>query len=171
MSMNPEQEDFQDLRRLLVLKRHEQPPPGYFNDFSSRVIARIQAGEATASWLERAWEHSPWLQQIWSLLGARPALAGGFGLAVCGLLVAGVIFSEDSAPSTMAVLPMPDTVATPVQVAVQPAPTLEVRATPIGLSSTGVLPQATPSLFQEFKDQQQRPLFQRVEQTYVVPGR
>ena len=41
--MNPAPHDFefQDLQRLLRLKRHEQPPPGYFEGFSSKVIAEI----------------------------------------------------------------------------------------------------------------------------------
>ena len=42
MSMNAEPENFDQLCRLLKLKRHESPPPRYFNDFSSQVIARIR---------------------------------------------------------------------------------------------------------------------------------
>ena len=96
MSMNPEQEDFQQLRRLLTLKRHEQPPPGYFEGFSRQVIVRIRAGEGlereslTARFL---WE-LPWLQRLWSGLQARPALAGAFGVLVCGLAISGAVFSE-----------------------------------------------------------------------------
>ncbi len=33
--MNESEHNFQDLKRLLKLKRHEVPPPGYFNNFSS----------------------------------------------------------------------------------------------------------------------------------------
>jgi len=49
--MNQNEDNFDDLRRLLKLKRQETPPPGYFNNFSGQVIARIrkeQAGGATA---------------------------------------------------------------------------------------------------------------------------
>jgi hypothetical protein len=96
MSMRPETENFEQLRRLLALKRHEQPPPGYFNSFSSQVIARIEAGErgddavGFARWI---WE-GVWLQRLWEALAAKPALAGVFGVAVCGLLIAAVIYSD-----------------------------------------------------------------------------
>jgi hypothetical protein len=100
--MNSEQEDFEKLRRLLTLKRHEQPPPGYFHDFSRQVISRIKTEEQTApdSFLERLIGHGPWFQRLWNGFEAKPILAGAFGVGVCGLLVAGLVSSErmDSNP-------------------------------------------------------------------------
>ncbi len=96
MSMSPEQENFEDVRRLLALKRHEQPPPGYFNDFSRQVIARIRAEEAAAdaSLLHRWLGRAPWLRGLWAGFEAKPILAGAFGVGVCGLLVFGLASSE-----------------------------------------------------------------------------
>jgi hypothetical protein len=102
MSMSQESQDFESLRRLLALKRYEQPPPGYFNNFSSEVIARIKAGEgAHENVLERLFWEAPWLQRLWSALETKPIMAGAFGAAVCALLVAGVVYSErpDGQPS------------------------------------------------------------------------
>ena len=98
MSMNQDTEQFEQLRRLLALKRHEQPPPGYFNDFSRQVIVRIKAGESGAEYniIERLFEVAPWLQRGWAAFKAKPALAGAFGLAMCSLLFAGVLFSDRS---------------------------------------------------------------------------
>ena len=88
MSSSPD--NFESLEKLLRLKRHEQPPPRYFNDFSGRVIDRIGRGEAKRSWWER--------------LGfdLRPALAAGAGLAACGLMVYGVATTEGDAGSVTA---------------------------------------------------------------------
>jgi hypothetical protein len=96
--MCPEQEDFEELRRLLALKRHEQPPPGYFHDFSRQVIARIKAGEAGAneSFLGRLVGHAPWLRNLWDGFEGKPILAGAFGVGVCSLLVFGLVSSERS---------------------------------------------------------------------------
>ena len=94
--MRPEPENFEQLRRLLVLKRYEQPPPGYFDKFSSQVIARIEAGEQAADamslgrWL---WD-GVWLQRVWEALENKPALAGVFGVCVCGLLIVGIVQSD-----------------------------------------------------------------------------
>jgi hypothetical protein len=100
--MTPEQDSFEDLRRLLALKRHEQPPPGYFNQFSRQVIARIKAGETaeSESFFERLLPRVPWLRSLWNGFEAKPIVAGAFGIGVCSLLVVGLVSSErmDSAP-------------------------------------------------------------------------
>jgi hypothetical protein len=63
--MSENEQDFDALRRLLALKRHEVPPPGYFEDFSGNVIARIRAGEAAAK--------LPWILRFLQLFESRPA--------------------------------------------------------------------------------------------------
>lgn len=80
--------DCEALRRLMALKRHEQPPPRYFNDFSSRVIARIEAGE-------RGEEDVGWWQRFWGFLEAKPAFSGAFGAAVCAVLISGMLTAGD----------------------------------------------------------------------------
>lgn len=119
--MNPGSEDFKSLRRLLALKRYEQPPPGYFNRFSGEVIGRIRAGETgePASLMERLLGGLPWLQRLGQTLEAKPIFAGAFGAAVCALLVSGVVYSEGAGP-------MP---AAPGMAAVDMQPTL-VTANP-----------------------------------------
>lgn len=88
--MNPDSEKFDSLRRLLALKRHEQPPPGYFNRFSREVISRIKAGETGG---EISMETS-WIQRLLGMFEVKPVFAGAFGMAVCALLISGVISSE-----------------------------------------------------------------------------
>jgi hypothetical protein len=94
--MRPEHDEFDGLRRLLKLKRYEQPPPGYFHDFSQQVIAQIRAnaGLERDSLLDRmSWE-APWLQRFLEAFRLKPVLAVSFGTTVCALLVGGVLYSE-----------------------------------------------------------------------------
>src|SRR3954454_7241532 len=97
-------EEFEQLRKLLKLKRHEQPPPGFFNDFSSRVLDGIESKKA-ANQSDRLAEHAPWLARFFHLLETNVIAAGGFATAVCAMLVGGVVYSEyvDQSPvSSMA---------------------------------------------------------------------
>jgi hypothetical protein len=105
--MNPEQENFEQLRQLLALKRHESPPAGFFNDFSRQVVLKIQRQEQRSQHLGsgRLNREAPWIVRIWQLLEAKPLLAGSFGMLACGLLVAGLVYSETpgaSGPSVAA---------------------------------------------------------------------
>ena len=45
--MNQSENNFRDLKHLLKLKRHEIPPPGFFDHFSDGVIARLRESEAS----------------------------------------------------------------------------------------------------------------------------
>ena len=141
MSMNPEQEDFQQLRRLLALKRHEQPPPGYFEGFSRQVIVRIRVGERE----ERLQLEMSWLQRLWGGLQVKPALAGAFGVVVCGVLVSAAVLSE---PPQVAGETSPSTGQTATGLITQ-SPAAMPGATEISsLDGVPILPR-TGSLFEE----------------------
>jgi len=83
--METEPDDFGDLRRLLALKRHECPPPGYFDRFSSKVVARLEAQriyDATPAWRR-------WLSELIerpALTGLYLVLFGGLGMISLGLV-------------------------------------------------------------------------------------
>ena len=94
--MNPEDQKFEAVRRLLALKRHEQPPPAYFHGFSQKIILRIQAGER-ASASTGIFSRMPWMQSLQAFWEEKPLLAGSLGLAVCSLVAWLAAFS-DTAP-------------------------------------------------------------------------
>jgi hypothetical protein len=108
MSMSQDTENFEQLRRLLKLKHYEQPPPRFFHDFSDQVIARIRHGERGHGddFIERLLWDAPWLQRILAAFEAKPALAGAFGVAVCALLITGVVFSEKTDVQPVALIPV-----------------------------------------------------------------
>jgi hypothetical protein len=74
--MNSDPKEFDTLRKLMALKRHEQPPREYLDELSHSIRMRIERGEGRAN--------------IWDKLSAhfslRPSLAYAFGLTVCGAL-------------------------------------------------------------------------------------
>lgn len=121
MSASPD--NFDSVEKLLRLKRHEQPPPRYFNEFSSRVVARIERGDVRGSW--------------WDRFGfdLRPALAAGAGLVACGLIVYGVATTEDDAGSEA----QPSGLGFAANAAVS-TPPLEDASTSVAANSTNPVP-------------------------------
>ncbi|MEO8426877.1 MAG: hypothetical protein ABI651_07180 [Verrucomicrobiota bacterium] len=88
--MNPRPDDFQDLQRLLRWKRHEKPPPGYFDGFSSQVIAEIEASQIV--------HESSWWERFFMGFDAKPALVCAYSLVVCSSLLYGLgFFGTDEA--------------------------------------------------------------------------
>jgi len=157
MSMHPEPDNFEQLRRLLALKRHEQTPPGYFNHFSREVIARIRSGELQEPSTAGFFLEFPLLQRIWAALEAKPVLAGAFGVALCGFLTAGFLFSDNSTilhSGGIGALMTEGNQMTPVQFSSQPATPFLSQAPGIGLSSTGGVGVIRASLFHQSQQAQ-----------------
>lgn len=80
MSSSPE--EFEELRRLLALKRHEVPPPGYFDRFSAQVMGRIEREAALA--------REPWWRGLFASLGWNRLLAVANLAALAGVGILGV---------------------------------------------------------------------------------
>ena len=92
--MNSEKENFEQLRRLLKLKRYEQPPPGYFTNFSSKVLARIEAGPARPdNLIEWLYARMPWLEEFVAGLGT-PKVAWACAITAGALMISGLVMSE-----------------------------------------------------------------------------
>jgi hypothetical protein len=106
--MSPDSQEFEQLRRLIALKRHEQPPPGYFHHFSREVILRIKAGELGESAQVRWWGlDGTWIQKLWTLVEAKPVLASSLGVAFCGFFVATTMLSEAGATADVGIKDVP----------------------------------------------------------------
>jgi hypothetical protein len=90
--MNENENNFESLRRLLALKRHETPPPGYFENFSRDVMAGIRAGEDSRT--ANVSSQLPWLFRLLSTFEVKPAFAGGFASVLCLLLLLGIVYAE-----------------------------------------------------------------------------
>lgn len=90
--MSTPSDDFPDLRRLLALKRHEQPPPGFFDDLASEVRHQLRSGSTEDDRVEAVVEQVPWLHKLFQLFQTRPAFAGAFGAVACALVIGGIVY-------------------------------------------------------------------------------
>jgi len=84
--MMNENENFESLQKLLALKRHEEPPPGYFNRLPGKILERIEASELAAE--------SSWWTWLVERFDARPILACAYGFTISGLLLMGFRLSQ-----------------------------------------------------------------------------
>ena len=112
--MNENENNFESLRRLLAFKNRETPPPGYFNNFSSHVVARIRAGETEKP-------SAAWLVKLLQAFEFKPAFAGTFAAALCLVLVFGIVYAErpDGAPEPL--LTPATQVSSPLAMATEPS--------------------------------------------------
>ena len=94
--MNPKNDpsdppEFNSLKKLLAWKRHETPPPGYFDSFSAKVRARIEAEAAAPR--QTLWQR--WLES----LRLNPFAAGAGALAgVAALALVAILTSRPNSP-------------------------------------------------------------------------
>ncbi len=98
--MQDQSPEFEKLRQLMALKRHETPPPGYFRDFSSRVLSGIEREEARA--------REGWFSRLASLLQARPAISASFCTATALVLIAATTLFEGDPQEAATGLPRVD---------------------------------------------------------------
>jgi len=132
--MNESENNFNDLKQLLKLKRHEIPPPGFFNQFSDEVVARIRAGEGsgTGSFADRLNEQVPWFVSFLRIFEAKPGVIGGFATSLCLLLLFGVVLAERSESGPQSILTTASSQADPTA----STPALASVATPTFANST-----------------------------------
>jgi len=126
MTMQKETEDFSELRKLLTIKRYESPPPGYFSQFSGKIIARVQARQASEA--APSWRY--WLAVLWN----RPAVSGAYALLFGGL----VMVAMGLAQTQMANQDLPQTAAWAAPAAVAPFDLAEHTVQPV--SHSAILP-------------------------------
>lgn len=90
--MNDAPENFEQLQKLLAFKRHEQPPPGYFNRLPGQIIARLRAEDAR--------QQKSFLEKLFAGTFFRPVVAYGFLGVFCALAATGVVLTLTSQPET-----------------------------------------------------------------------
>lgn len=83
---NPE--EFESLRKLLALKKYEQPPPGYYRRLPDQIRARIKADEDLS-------KESEWWTWMVARFDARPAMVCVYGCGLSALLLLGFRVSEE----------------------------------------------------------------------------
>jgi len=135
--MNENDNNFEALRRLMALKRHETPPPGYFNDFSSQVISRLRAGEKAEPVLYgRFFNEAPWMASFLQFFGSKPAYVGAFSAAMCLLLLGSIIYNQrdDTTPPESPFLTSVSPASTTASTASATAPSMTVATDAVGQS-------------------------------------
>ena len=148
--MKPE-ENFEKLTKLMSLKRHEVPPPGYFHDLPRKITARIERGE-------RERENSLW-ENLFGALGRKPAFIYSFMGMISGIIVLGMVYAARVQPDQNAMRATPDQ----SWAVVPPSQNGDAQSRPVDLvtfpasqfSSTNpvISTDAFPSLWEGFKPQ------------------
>jgi hypothetical protein len=109
-------DEFEKLRKLLALKRHEEPPPGYFDRLPGQIRSRMAQAEAVPEPFWRRWFSA------WEL---SPALATSYAIVTLGLVLGGVWLARQPNPNggqQVVTVPQPNTNQNPGLVTSNSAP-------------------------------------------------
>jgi hypothetical protein len=106
--MKDSEQNFEELKQLLKLKRHEIPPPGYFNNFSRNVIVGIHAERNNPAQARQA--SGNWLTRFMNIFETRPGLVGGMATSLVLLLVGGVVVTDQSGSDSQTSIFAPNTI-------------------------------------------------------------
>lgn len=160
--MSDSNQNFNELKRLLKLKQHEIPPPGYFGRLSGDVLARIRTGETGAGedFMDRLQANWPFLGKALRIFAARPGIIGGLATSVCLLLLIAVVVADrqDNPSADSLAMTSPSASAPSAgEPALASAPLMPADNSGIAVSTNPVVSlQPVASLF----GSQQNPLFQ-----------
>lgn len=84
--MHPPDDAEQRLARLLAIKRHELPPPGFFDRLPVRILVNLRAGTEV--------EDAPWWERAWRAVVHQPMVGVSYAALGVGALVFGVSVLE-----------------------------------------------------------------------------
>jgi hypothetical protein len=129
----PPENEFRELRRLLALKRYEQPPPGYFNSLPREILSELKAERYPPSQPADVQGSRGWLAQLWDRLQAQPSFAGACAALLGAALIGGVVLGGSGGGNSGDPAEMPSLLTE-----VGPVPTTDATAI-VG---------STPSVFQ-----------------------
>ncbi len=85
--MDEKPDNHEELLKLLALKRHEQPPPGFFDRLPGQITDHIRTDQDTRD--------ANWLLRLFPFLEFRPAFAGVYAAGLCALLLGGIFVASN----------------------------------------------------------------------------
>ena len=132
-------QDFSRLQKLLALKRHEQPPPGYFDRLPGQILARIKAESAAPA--------ESWWQQFLVGLRTKPAWSLSFSVLVLGALAIGVLSAQRLATENDGAPAAAPAVATTVGDDTNAANSAVALQLPLDFATNATTAVAPPGLF------------------------
>jgi len=91
--MKTDIENFDALLKLMALKKHETPPPGYFDRLPGKIVAQLG---------DRKEVKMRFLERIFSGAMLPPQMAYAAGLVFCALAAVGAYYSFKAQPATAA---------------------------------------------------------------------
>lgn len=113
--MEPPRENLEALQRLLALKRHETPPPGFFDRLPEAIRAELLTAVRRPGGIAGLWEL---MRSRWRL---EPAIAGAMLLVVAGIYGTALLGLNGPAPApATAATPLPSRVESPAVLTVIP---------------------------------------------------